>query len=262
MCRSIWQFVQSIGAVASTLWEWVYGPWRTCSAQQCNWWCLCCNKWLCWIALILLAVLLIVFFILYVIWSIFLLITCESLCVTITLIQALGKDIRVQCFKYWDDPAPPPPGGSGTGTGALTSPPTTPGTGTGTGTGTRNHLEYSLTKKAMRWWPLLTRTATIRLALSNVDEEQSRLLQSTIDRHIATCGCPEGQIGMSVAIALFVLFLLIDPWSIHMTGWVKFGVGFGVVFVGALIGKLTGLFRARVLLRKSIRALARSLQAG
>jgi len=21
---------------------------RVCREQECNWWCLCCNKWLCW----------------------------------------------------------------------------------------------------------------------------------------------------------------------------------------------------------------------
>jgi len=30
--------------------QWVNQLQRTCREQSCNWWCLCCNKWLCWLA--------------------------------------------------------------------------------------------------------------------------------------------------------------------------------------------------------------------
>ena len=42
-------------------------PWRMCSASPCSWWCLCCNRWLCWIALILVAIITFVFWLLYLI---------------------------------------------------------------------------------------------------------------------------------------------------------------------------------------------------
>lgn len=30
--------------------QWVSELRQTCVEQSCNWWCLCCNKWLCWLA--------------------------------------------------------------------------------------------------------------------------------------------------------------------------------------------------------------------
>ena len=30
---------------------------QQCREQECNWWCLCCNKWFCWLATIILSVL-------------------------------------------------------------------------------------------------------------------------------------------------------------------------------------------------------------
>jgi hypothetical protein len=29
--------------------QWVNQLQKTCKEQDCNWWCLCCNKWLCWL---------------------------------------------------------------------------------------------------------------------------------------------------------------------------------------------------------------------
>ncbi len=115
-------------------------------------------------------------------------------------------------------------------------------------------------EKAMQWWrPLMT--APIQLELLDLDEEQSRLLQSAFDRYSATCGCREGQIGLVLSTILFVLFLLMAPWAFHLTGWALFGTGFGIACVGALIGKILGVFRADMLLRKAIRRLKRSPQA-
>lgn len=51
-----------MGRVCSEVQEWVeeqieqpveefVGQWQqVCEEQECNWWCLCCNKWLCWLA--------------------------------------------------------------------------------------------------------------------------------------------------------------------------------------------------------------------
>lgn len=37
-------------SVTTPLEQWL-GSWQqTCVQQDCNWWCLCCNKWLCWLA--------------------------------------------------------------------------------------------------------------------------------------------------------------------------------------------------------------------
>lgn len=51
-----------MGRVCSEIQEWIeeqieqpveqfIGQWaQVCEEQDCNWWCLCCNKWLCWLA--------------------------------------------------------------------------------------------------------------------------------------------------------------------------------------------------------------------
>lgn len=51
-----------MGRVCSEVQDWIeqqieqpveqfLGQWQqTCVTQPCNWWCLCCNKWLCWLA--------------------------------------------------------------------------------------------------------------------------------------------------------------------------------------------------------------------
>lgn len=36
--------------------EWVSREERRCREQECNWWCLCCNKWLCWIVTVVVRV--------------------------------------------------------------------------------------------------------------------------------------------------------------------------------------------------------------
>lgn len=36
--------------VSQPIEQWVSQLQQTCVEQSCNWWCLCCNKWLCWLA--------------------------------------------------------------------------------------------------------------------------------------------------------------------------------------------------------------------
>jgi hypothetical protein len=135
MCNLFWRMIQQIGSAARSLWQPVYGAWKMCSEQPCSWWCLCCNKWLCWFLVILLAILMIVIIVLYVIMSFVGVVICELLCILFAILQ-----FPVSCFQYQNDsPNPPPPPGPGTGTGTGTdgfNPPVGAGTGTGTGTGT------------------------------------------------------------------------------------------------------------------------------
>lgn len=64
-------------------WAWIAATFRRCSAQRCQWWCLCCNKWLCWIVMIILAVVLIV-----VVAILF--IVAAVICVVLWLFCAIG----------------------------------------------------------------------------------------------------------------------------------------------------------------------------
>jgi hypothetical protein len=48
VCREVQEWVEE--EVERPIEEFI-GQWaRTCEEQECNWWCLCCNKWFCWLA--------------------------------------------------------------------------------------------------------------------------------------------------------------------------------------------------------------------
>ena len=106
MCREFWRFTQAYGRVFLSLWEIVAAPWRWCTAQPCTWWCLCCNRWLCWIVLIAVAHLLLVLYLMFVITMFVILVFCESLCILLAIITAV-RGPAVRCFQYSDLPTPP-----------------------------------------------------------------------------------------------------------------------------------------------------------
>lgn len=275
MCREIWRCLQSTRSIASSMWQWVAVPWRQCSAQTCNWWCLCCNKWVCWIALVLLAILVIVFIILIVVWCFVLLVICEALCIIFTILQAPSGNITVRCFRYWDEPSGTPPGGgTGTDTGGLTSPsmPIRPGTGTTTGTrgssaGARqarreidNASSFSELETAMRWSQLLRRTRPINLDGLPADEGHVRVLQAALERRAAACGCREGKIGLALSTMLVGWVVVSDAWSLPVTGSAAISIGLGALLGGALAGKIAGMVRAHVGLRRAMRGVQGSFR--
>lgn len=47
VCENVGQWVEE--KVWQPIEEWVSREERRCREQDCNWWCACCNKWLCWI---------------------------------------------------------------------------------------------------------------------------------------------------------------------------------------------------------------------
>ena len=79
-CTQLWEFIGLLWSTQFT--RWVFVPWRICAAQpRCVWWCLCCNYWLCFIALIIVftIVFAIVFTLTILIWIIAFI--CEFLCI-------------------------------------------------------------------------------------------------------------------------------------------------------------------------------------
>ncbi|HVC91114.1 MAG TPA: hypothetical protein VND66_10890 [Acidobacteriaceae bacterium] len=47
-------------SVLVPIWTWWVNTWKQCTQQSCNWWCLCCNKWFCWVVLIIVATVILV----------------------------------------------------------------------------------------------------------------------------------------------------------------------------------------------------------
>ncbi len=83
--------------VMQWIWEQVWNPvyrWATelitrCNRQPCNWWCLCCNKWFCWLfAIIVLIIVLVV--------SIILTIIAAIVCAACYIVCSLGV-----CIIFW-----------------------------------------------------------------------------------------------------------------------------------------------------------------
>lgn len=54
VCENIGQWVED--KIWKPVEEWVSREERRCREQDCNWWCLCCNKWFCWIVTIIVKV--------------------------------------------------------------------------------------------------------------------------------------------------------------------------------------------------------------
>ena len=94
-----------------SFWSPVVAPWRACTAQRCRWWCLCCNKWLCWIILIVVAIVLaVLWFVLFVV-SLLLVPICWGTCLILVVLAAIGRLPVPNCFAGAPAPVPggPPP---------------------------------------------------------------------------------------------------------------------------------------------------------
>src|SRR5258707_237796 len=73
-------------------WTWISKTWRECSLQRCRWWCLCCNKWLCWVAMIILTIFAAILFIIAIIIGFVLCILCYILCLLMCFLPSLFND--------------------------------------------------------------------------------------------------------------------------------------------------------------------------
>jgi len=54
VCNTINEWIEE--NVAQPVERWIDQLEQTCQQQSCNWWCLCCNKWLCWLVWIVVKV--------------------------------------------------------------------------------------------------------------------------------------------------------------------------------------------------------------
>ena len=103
-------------------------------------------------------------------------------------------------------------------------------------------------------WAPISR-ALVTLELPNMNEERVEYWQSNINQHLSACGCKEGQIFVAGFLGGYVLYLFLHPSPLGLSGWGKILAGLGVTFLGALVGKVVGLSRAKILLRRTIRRL-------
>jgi hypothetical protein len=111
-CDPWYQMVASYKNVWKMLWEIVSIPWQQCSQQRCRWWCLCCNKWICWISLIVAAIILLVLYVIYVVSAVMLAFTCWLICIFLFMAEIIGNRgvTDINCFsRAPGDPVDPVP---------------------------------------------------------------------------------------------------------------------------------------------------------
>lgn len=90
------------------------------------------------------------------------------------------------------------------------------------------------------------------MALPPLTAEENAALTSRINRLYRACGCAEGMAGGLAAVAVFGAWLALrgGTWS-----WWDIPRGVGSMFAGITIGKILGLWRAHLSLRRVVREL-------
>ncbi|HEX4984587.1 MAG TPA: hypothetical protein VFV71_00815 [Burkholderiales bacterium] len=252
------------------IWTWISTAWRTCSSYPCAWWCLCCNRWACWIFLIVLTILAAVMFALLVIIANLVCIVCYIVCVIVCALPSIVGQPRCYALCAGDPPPEDGPssggsgsGGSGPGTGVGPQPGTGPGTGTGTGTGTNlrrtawsqqdGNALHALAG-LVHWRRLLTHLGPV-LRDSAAMESLPPALRGIVGRYDRACGCAEGQVGAALAIAVFLALCFVGHGGWFGPGWASLaGTGFGFAVAGSMLGKAAGAVHARAVLRRELRA--------
>jgi hypothetical protein len=53
ICRDVDTWITT--TIQTPVTTWITTTWTACSTPPCNWWCLCCNRWLCWLVVALVA---------------------------------------------------------------------------------------------------------------------------------------------------------------------------------------------------------------
>jgi hypothetical protein len=255
-CRDVGEYIRVNFWVWA--WSWITRTWVQCSAQACRWWCLCCNKWLCWIGLIILTVLVAIAYFILQFVSIIVCIICNLVCVLMCIVPGVFGH-GPNCMR----------GCTGDGGGIGLSPRTWPATTTGpasttgprntTGPMQRRAMESVVVssldglRAATRWWRIGITVGGLVVALPGVDGETNRRLQSAVDRRLAECGCGAGKVGLAAALALYAVVISLDGPFLGARGWPQLAlVAVVSAVVGALGGKVVGLAVSQVRLRGEI----------
>lgn len=103
-------FFYDVVAVLATrivdMWVWVAATIRRCAANRCTWWCLCCDRWACWIGVILLGIVVTILLVVAILLAVLMVVLCWVICLIAAILEALGRGTVPNCFA---GTAPPPP---------------------------------------------------------------------------------------------------------------------------------------------------------
>jgi hypothetical protein len=251
-CSRCWTSLQTIWEwFTSVIWRWISVTWRQCTEQRCIWWCLCCNKWFCWIALI---VILVVSVIVMLIVTVILVVVCIVaslwcvICATICWLGCFGRRECVDncvrgCGSSQVTVSVPINGGGG-----VTPTPATPAPdATESPTAGESHGND----------PGSGNDASPPPSSSFGDGGRARLAddQAWHGGSSLSCGCREGKIGGMIAGLGSTVVLVGSQGGVESLGWAAVGIIFGALVAGAVVGKLFGILRSWLELRRSRGAL-------
>lgn len=109
--------------------------------------------------------------------------------------------------------------------------------------------------QALRAWIGFFRTAqihTVTIQLSELDANEARYWETRIKRMLNACGCHVGGVLALTTLIAYILASMRTASDSTRSAWEVAGVGFGLVIVATLVGKLGGLITARIFLRRDL----------
>jgi hypothetical protein len=95
------------------------------------------------------------------------------------------------------------------------------------------------------------RYTRVNLNLEGMDADKQKTYEEKINRFYGACGCGEGKFFVLLGFLTFIGYSY-SKSSLQFT-WLNAGKGFLFCLAGAAVGKLFGLYRAHLKLRKVIR---------
>jgi len=267
VCQEVLQWIWETLVEGVTAWA------QKCKKKKCKWWCLCCNKWFCWIvavisyiiALVLAAITLVACAVCYGL--------CYTVCFMACVLNKLaGKpapaNCLTDCVAVCSGQKAPADVGTGTGTtgGGLTTPPQSGTVSPGPGGGTvapisrvgdpREVTDVAQLLALTRWPAVLRGPSAVALRVPGLDREVAAALESGVNRVLPACGCHEGAVALLIAVVVYAGYLVLAA-DVQSLRWSALWIGLVVAFCAAAGGKLIGIGRARIALGK----LARQLEA-
>jgi hypothetical protein len=222
----------------SVIVKWIEQAFRTCASWRCYWWCLCCNKWTCWLFLIIILVvsmiiMAIVSAVLAVLCGVFGLycLICSLVCQMITakepnLTQCKNKNCQVLIVKKKiPDPQIPKEISS---TSHTDDP-------------SREITTVAQLERLTAWPQAFVFSGPIpSLSIAGMPPIEMDRLTSVLKRNLGDCGCAAGKAGMFIATVLLV---------VARSSGLVFGsvaaMTIAYLVVGALLGKAVGVLLSR-----------------
>ena len=118
-----------------------------------------------------------------------------------------------------------------------------------------SQLEKITAWRMLTWRVLNPKPPAIKLEFADIHNEDLAQWQLLINRQLSACGCTEGAILLMVTACGYVIYLIFLREEYTSIGWSIIGLGIGISFIAAIIGKLTGLVRSQIQLTRYVRRL-------